>query len=179
MIEQDSSINRPIIIGVSSCLLGEKVRYDGQHKRNSDICDIPGDCFEFLPICPEVGAGMGVPREAVQLRGNPDFPRMIGIKSGEDWTSKVLSFSHARISRHDFSSLSGFIFKKNSPSCGMKKVCLYSDEGVTRRNGIGIFARAVMDKYPLLPVEEEERLSDIQIREKFIERVLAYYQLNN
>ncbi|MEE9443983.1 MAG: DUF523 and DUF1722 domain-containing protein [candidate division Zixibacteria bacterium] len=179
MTTKNTASNRPIIIGVSSCLLGARVRFDGQHKRERYIADILGDYLDFLSICPEIGAGMGIPRESVQLRGNQDSPRLIGNKSGKNWTLKLKSFSRERISKKDFSKLSGFIFKKNSPSCGMERVRLYDDKGSMRPNGIGVFARAVMEKYPFLPVEEEGRLNDIRTRENFIERIFAYYCLDN
>jgi uncharacterized protein YbgA (DUF1722 family)/uncharacterized protein YbbK (DUF523 family) len=171
------TIERQIKIGISTCLLGGKVRFDGSHKHDRYITDVLGDYFTFVSVCPELEAGMGVPRESVRLEGEAANPRLIGNKSGTDWTSRVNDYSRARVSKQDMAELSGFIFKKNSPSCGMERVKLYGDGGVPAKRGVGLFARMVMEKFPLLPVEEEGRLNDHTIRENFIVRVFANHRL--
>jgi len=164
-------------VGVSSCLLGMKVRYDGGHKRDRYITDVLGKCVQFVSVCPEWEIGMGVPREAVNLTGTPEAPGMIGEKTGADWTKRMNNYSDRRVRKRDIRQLSGYILKKDSPSCGMKRVRLFANNGSLSRNGVGLFAKKLMERYPLLPIEEEDRLQDIKIRENFIERVFAYHNL--
>jgi uncharacterized protein YbgA (DUF1722 family)/uncharacterized protein YbbK (DUF523 family) len=178
MSETDTKPNdHPIRVGISTCLLGRKVRYDGGHKHDRYVTDVLGKHFEFVPVCPELEAGMGVPRESVRLEGDPDNPRLVGNKTSADWTERVKSYSAKRIVKTDITELCGFIFKKNSPSCGMERVKVHSDKGVPIKQGVGLFAGALMEKYPLLPVEEEGRLNDHRLRENFIIRVFAYHRL--
>jgi len=167
----------PLRVGISSCLLGERVRYDGGHKQDRYLMDILAQFFEFVPVCPELETGMSVPREPVRLEGNVAAPRMIGRKTGEDWTDRLNEYAQRRSRQLAGLRLSGYILKKNSPSCGPDHVKLYTDEGVMRRKGRGLFAAALMDHLPLLPVEDEERLNDIGIRENFITRVFAFHRL--
>lgn len=166
-----------IRIGISSCLLGEKVRYDGGHKRDRYVMDILGEHFKFVPVCPEVEIGMGIPREPVHLTGSPDSPRMVGNNTGEDWTSRMIKFREKRLRQLEKYKLSGYILKKDSPSCGMERVKLYDDKGRVSRNATGLWAGPLQKYFPLIPVEEEGRLNDLNLRENFIVRVFTYHDL--
>jgi uncharacterized protein YbgA (DUF1722 family)/uncharacterized protein YbbK (DUF523 family) len=169
-----------IHIGISQCLLGEHVRFDGGHKRDPFLTDTLARFVTFVPVCPEVEVGMGIPREPVRLQGDPASPRMVGTRSGTDHTRAMESYSRRRVQELDSAGLCGYILKKNSPSCGMERVKVYGAEGrVPGRGGVGLFARALMERYPLLPVEEEGRLNDPVLRENFIERVFAYRRWMN
>ena len=160
-------------LGVSACLIGAKVRFDGGHKRNRFLIDELGSHFEFVPFCPEVAIGMGTPRPSIRLVGDAEAPRALGSRDdGLDVTDALQAYSANRARRLE--SLSGFIFKKDSPSCGMERVRVYSDKGMPQREGVGIFARAVQQANPLLPVEEEGRLNDSTLRENFVSRVFVY-----
>jgi uncharacterized protein YbgA (DUF1722 family)/uncharacterized protein YbbK (DUF523 family) len=163
-------------LGISACLLGQNVRFDGGHKREQFLTDLFGKFVEWIPICPEVEAGMGVPRETVRLVGTLTNPRMLAEKSGKDWTEAMNRFSAKRVRAIAEENLSGYVVKKNSPSCGMERVRVYSIKGMPERQGRGLFAAALMRKWPLLPVEEEGRLHDLKLRENFIERVFAYHR---
>jgi len=174
----DKYVNPPIMVGVSTCLLGQKVRHDGGHKYHHYVKDILGNYFSLVPVCPELEVGMGVPREAVRLEGKPDAPRMIGTKSGRDWTAEMNSYSQKRVKKQDVATLCGYILKKKSPSCGMERVTLYSGKGAGK-NGRGLYAAVLIAQYPLLPIEEEGRLNDAALRENFITRVFAYHRLRN
>lgn len=169
---------REIFVGVSSCLLGNKVRYDADHRLDKNITELLGRYFTFLPLCPEIEVGMGVPRETVQLEGTPESPRMIGTESGEDWADRMNPFSARRVKQLDIQNLSGFILKASSPSCGPERVKLFDESGIVRQQAIGLFASALRRQFPDLPIEDEERLADPDQREKFVERVLAYRKLN-
>jgi len=185
IIPIDSEVGMPgkrsgtIEVGISSCLLGQKVRFDGGHKQDRYIKDILGAYFRFVPVCPELEVGMGVPREAVRLTGLPESPAMIGIKSGRDWTDNMNQYARKRVSQSDLAGLYGYILKKDSPSCGMERVKVYEKSKMPVRSGRGLFAAALIDRFPLLPIEEEGRLNDPSIRENFIERVFAYHRLRN
>src|SRR4029077_6639006 len=161
-------------LGISACLLGQKVRYDGGDKRDYFLTETFGRHVEWVPVCPEVEIGMGIPREAVRLVGDPAKPGMITERSGKDWTAQFDSFAAKRVRALTALDLAGYIFKKNSPSCGMDRVRVYNSKGVPTRQGRGLFAATVMRELPLLPVEEEGRLNDPALRENFIERVFAY-----
>jgi len=170
-------MEQKILIGISSCLLGEKVRFDSGHKKDHYIVDTLGKYFEWVPVCPEIEVGMGVPRESVRLIGSKDAPNMVGSKSGTDWTNKMLKYSDERIRKFEKLKLSGFIFKSDSPSCGMERVRIYSQNGMPSKIGVGLFANAYMNAFPLIPVEEEGRLNDDKIRDNFIVRVFSYHRL--
>ena len=160
-------------LGVSACLIGAKVRFDGGHKRNRFLIDELGSHFEFVPFCPEVAIGMGTPRPSIRLVGDAEAPRVLGSRDdGLDVTEALQAYSVNRARRLD--GLSGFVFKKDSPSCGMARVKVYNDKGMPQRDGVGIFARAVQQANPLLPVEEEGRLNDPVLRENFVSRVFIY-----
>ncbi len=166
-----------IRVGISACLLGQKVRFDAGHKRDRYITDVLAPFFQFVPVCPELEIGMGVPREAVRLEGPSDNPRMVGTRSGEDWTRRMNDYSERRVRRDDLQKLRGCVLKKDSPSCGMERVKVYGSSGMPTRSGRGLYAAHLMKQYPLLPVEEEGRLTDARIRENFTERVFAYHTL--
>jgi uncharacterized protein YbgA (DUF1722 family)/uncharacterized protein YbbK (DUF523 family) len=160
----------PIKVGISSCLLGEKVRYDGGHKHDRYITGVLGRYFQLVPVCPEVGCGMPIPREAMRLEGDPANPRLVTNKSHVDKTGLMNEFCRRKVVELEGEDLCGFIFKKDSPSSGLFRVKVYN-QGMPARNGSGLFAAAVVRHFPLLPVEEEGRLNDPHIRENFIERV--------
>lgn len=163
----------PIKIGVSACLLGERVRYDGGHKHDRYITDILGKFFSFVPVCPEVECGMPIPRESMRLEGDIRHPRLVTNKTRVDKTDMMLSFCQAKVKALEKEDLCGFIFKKDSPSSGLFRVKVYH-EGMPSKSGSGLFAAAVADHFPHLPLEEEGRLNDAGIRENFIERVFCY-----
>jgi uncharacterized protein YbgA (DUF1722 family)/uncharacterized protein YbbK (DUF523 family) len=162
-----------IRMGVSSCLMGEKVRYDGQHKHDSYVTGTLGRWFEFVPVCPEFELGLGVPRESMRLEGDPEHPRLITNKTRRDLTEPMLAWCDERLKGLEQENLGGFIFKSKSPSSGMERVKVYSEKGMPSNNGRGLFANAFMEKFPLLPVEEEGRLNDPGLRQNFIERVFT------
>ena len=163
-------------LGISACLLGEKVRYDGGDKTDHFLIKTFGGHIDWVPVCPEVEIGMGIPREAVRLVGDPVKPRMIAERSGKDWTPQFNAFAAKRAQALIELDLAGYIFKKNSPSCGVERVRVYNTKGVPTRYGRGPFAAAVMRTLPLIPVEEEGRLNNPALRENFVERVFAYHR---
>ncbi len=165
-----------IRVGVSSCLLGNPVRYDGGHKHDRYITDILGKYFDFVPVCPEVECGLPIPREAMRLLGDPETPRLVTSRSGIDLTEKMIGYCHTRVRELEKNDLCAFIFKKDSPSSGLHKVKVYHESGHSKKNGRGFFAAAFTDHFPLLPVEEEGRLNDPGLRENFIEKVFCYYR---
>ncbi|HIJ57917.1 MAG TPA: DUF1722 domain-containing protein, partial [Deltaproteobacteria bacterium] len=162
-----------IKVGISACLLGQPVRYDGGHQRDRYLIDTLGQYMEYVPVCPEVECGLGTPREAMRLVGTPENPRLVTRKTGVDHTQKMIRWAKKRIKALEIENLCGFIFKSKSPSSGMSRVKVYNDQGVPAQTGVGMFARAFMDHFPLIPVEEDGRLHDPKIRENFIERVFA------
>jgi uncharacterized protein YbgA (DUF1722 family)/uncharacterized protein YbbK (DUF523 family) len=170
----------PIRLGVSSCLLGKEVRFDGGHKRSRFVTDLLGRFVEWVPVCPEIEVGMGIPRPALRLvgEGDGDDVRMVEIKSGHDHTVAMEKFSARRVRALRDLDLCGYILKKDSPSCGMTRVKVYGDKGMATRQGRGLYASALMEAYPNLPVEDEGRLNDAKLRENFIERVFAYQRLS-
>jgi uncharacterized protein YbgA (DUF1722 family)/uncharacterized protein YbbK (DUF523 family) len=169
-----------IKIGVSSCLLGEKVRWDGDHKKDRYIGDVLTKYFEYVPICPEMEVGMGVPREPVALYGALEKSLMISKKTQTDWTKPMQSYSQDRINSLSNEDLCGFIFKSKSPSCGIARVPVYHELGSQNaKHGVGKFAQAFMTTFPLTPTEDEGRLNDPKIRENFIVRVFCLYRFQN
>jgi uncharacterized protein YbgA (DUF1722 family)/uncharacterized protein YbbK (DUF523 family) len=164
----------PLRLGISRCLLGDEVRFDGGHKRDNFLTDVFGRYVEWVSVCPEVEAGLGTPREAMRLVGNPQHPRLVTIKSGIDHTSALETITKKRIEELSELDLSGYVFKKDSPSCGVERVRIYNEHGMPSRSGIGLFARGFLEQFPLIPVEEEGRLCDAPLRENFIERVFCY-----
>jgi len=166
-------MNDPIIVGISTCLLGEKVRFDGGHRHDHYITGTLGKFFQFVPVCPEVESGLPVPREAMRLEGDPANPRLVTGKTRQDKTDQLRNFSRERVAALKDAGLCGFIFKKNSPSSGLYRVKVYNS-GMPTKNGRGLFAAEVVRQFPFLPVEEEGRLTDPVLRENFIERVFTY-----
>lgn len=162
-----------IRLGISSCLLGNKVRYDGGHKLDHFLTDTLGHYVEYVPVCPEVEVGLPIPRESLRLVGDPLTPRLVANRSGEDLTARMQSWAARRLDELEKEGLCGFIFKSGSPSSGMERVRLYDSNGIPRKTGVGIFARAFMERFPSLPVEDEGRLNDPDLRENFIERIFA------
>lgn len=167
-------------IGVSSCLLGMKVRYDGGHKDDIFVHQTLSQYVEFVAVCPEVEIGLGTPRETIRLEGDPADPKLIAPKSGRDLTETMKVYSSRRLEELAALGLHGYILKKDSPSCGMERVRVHQGtSGSPARVGAGLFAAALMASFPSLPVEEEGRLNDPILRENFIERVFASYRLQD
>jgi uncharacterized protein YbgA (DUF1722 family)/uncharacterized protein YbbK (DUF523 family) len=163
-----------IKLGISACLLGEKVRYDGGHKFDPFLVNTLGQFVEYVPVCPEVESGFPIPRQAFRLVGDPAAPRLVTRQSGVDATPQMERWIEKKLPLLENEGLCGFIFKSQSPSSGMERVKVYNEKGMAEKNGVGIFARALMERLPLLPVEEEGRLQDIQLRENFIVRIFVY-----
>ncbi|THB76537.1 MAG: DUF1722 domain-containing protein [Desulfobacteraceae bacterium] len=170
---------QPIKIGISSCLLGNKVRYDGGHAHDRFITQTLGLFARFVPVCPEVECGMSTPREAVRLVGDPENPRLVTQKGGEDKTGMMNTWIDQKIPRLEKEDLCGFIFKSRSPSSGLYRIRVYGDEGKVRKVGTGLFANAFTRTFPSIPVEEEGRLQDPKLREHFIERIFALQRWRN
>ena len=172
----DPAIEEPVRIGVSACLLGEEVRFDGGHKKDTFITRILGPHVEYVPVCPEVEMGLGTPRETLRLVRREGGIRMLTTRTGIDHTEGMQRWAARRLTELERENLSGYVLKKDSPSCGMERVKTYGD-AMPARDGRGLFAAALLERMPLLPVEEEGRLSDAVLRENFIERVFAYRRL--
>jgi len=163
-----------IRIGISSCLLGQRVRYDSNHKHDSYITGTLGQYFEFVPVCPEVAIGLGVPRPPIQLAGDPGQPRARGVRDPAMDVTDALQ-DYGRRMAGELTDISGYIFKSRSPSCGMERVKVYGPQGGgAAKQGVGLYAQQIMAARPLLPVEEEGRLGDPGLRDNFLERVFAY-----
>jgi uncharacterized protein YbgA (DUF1722 family)/uncharacterized protein YbbK (DUF523 family) len=163
---------RKLRVGVSSCLLGQEVRWDGGHKRDRFLADALAPYVEWVPVCPEIEIGLGVPRPPIRLEGEVGAPRLVAPSSRADHTERMVRFAQARVAALSRLNLAGYVLKKDSPSCGMERVPVHARGGF-RRQGVGLFARALMDALPALPVEEEGRLADARLRENFIERLFA------
>lgn len=166
-------MSEKIKLGVSHCLLGERVRYDGQHKRDSFICDTLGKYVEFVPVCPEVECGLPVPREAMRLVGTVEAPRLMTQRTGIDHTDRMMNWADGKLKELEKEDLCGYIFKSRSPSSGMERVKVYNGHGGMSGRAPGMFAKEFMKKFPLLPVEDEGRLCDPLLRENFIERIFT------
>ena len=167
----------PIRIGLSACLRGDEVRFNGGHSRQRYLTDTLGQFFEFVTVCPEVEAGMGVPRPTVRLVKLGDRIRVIDPKNDIDWTAAMEDHAVDRVSMVSDYALSGFILKSKSPTCGVSRVKVYAESGMPTYDGRGVFTSELMRRYPRLPVEEEGRLNDPGLRENFVERVFAYHRL--
>ncbi len=163
-----------IRIGISTCLLGENVRYNGGHALDRFLRDTVGKYVHYVPVCPEVECGFGIPRETFRLVGDPKQPRLVTSLTGTDHTDRMEAWARKRVSELEDDDLSGFIFKSDSPSSGMERVKVYDDKGVPRKIGVGIFARVFMEHFQLIPVEEDGRLHDPILRENFIDRIFTY-----
>jgi uncharacterized protein YbgA (DUF1722 family)/uncharacterized protein YbbK (DUF523 family) len=165
-----------IRIGISSCLLGEEVRFDGGHKRDAFLTETFGRFVEWVRVCPEVECGLGTPRESMRLVNVADRVRLLTGKSGVDLTDRMVRFTERRVQELEAEGLCGYVLKKDSPSCGMERVKIYGGN-VAVKSGRGMFAAGLLERFPHLPVEEEGRLCDPVLRENFVERVFAYWRL--
>ena len=176
-----SAMGPPIRLGVSSCLLGHEVRWDGGHKRDAFVTDWLGPFVEWVPVCPEVEAGMGIPRPTLQLAGEgaAEAARLVEVKSRRDHTPGMKRYAAGRVEALRELELCGYVLKHGSPSCGMTRVRVWRKTGMAERIGQGLFAAALLEACPELPVEEEGRLHDAKLRENFVERVFAYRRLRD
>ena len=163
-----------IKLGISSCLLGEAVRYDGQHKHDYYLTDVLGKYVEWKSVCPEVECGLPVPREAMHLAGKPDSPRLVTIKTNRDLTEQMQDWCDMKVRELENEELCGYVFKSKSPSSGLYNVKVFNDKGIPQKIGTGMFARAFTEHFPLLPVEEEGRLHDAGLRDRFIDHIAVY-----
>jgi uncharacterized protein YbbK (DUF523 family) len=161
-------------VGISSCLLGREVRFDGGHKRDAFLVDTLGPLVEWVPVCPEVELGLGTPREPLHLVRRGDAVRMVNVTSGRDITDRMRAFARARVEALVNERLAGYVLKTGSPSCGMERIRIDAEPGMAENDGRGLFAEALIDRFPQLPVEDEGRLSDPRLRENFVERIFAY-----
>lgn len=167
----------PIRVGISSCLLGHEVRFDGGHKRNRFLTETLAKFVEFLPVCPEVEAGLGTPREAMRLVTGAGVVRLVTVRSGRDVSDRLNGYAQRRLEQLAVEGLCGYVLKKGSPSCGLDRVAVYDSDGNPAGSGRGLFADALRARYPHLPIEEEGRLLDPRLRDNFIERLFAYRRL--
>ncbi len=163
----------PIKIGISSCLLGNLVRYDGGHSHDRFLTQTLGMFCEYVPVCPEVECGMPIPRNSLRLEGDPENPRLITRKTREDHTQQMQTWIDQKLPNLEKEDLCGFIFKSKSPSSGLYRIKVYGDDGKMRNNGVGLFARAFTKRFPRIPVEEAGRLNDPKLRENFIENIFT------
>jgi uncharacterized protein YbgA (DUF1722 family)/uncharacterized protein YbbK (DUF523 family) len=172
-----------IRVGISGCILGDEVRFDGGHKLDRFIRDTFGAYVKFVRVCPEVGIKLGIPRETLRLvqeKGSSEPPRLYAPKSGTDRTEAMLQYSHRQVDKLEKHDLCGFIVQKGSPTCGMERVRVYPPAGGQPvKNGRGLFTRTLMERLPNLPVEEDGRLNDARLRENFVERIFAYHRLKD
>jgi uncharacterized protein YbgA (DUF1722 family)/uncharacterized protein YbbK (DUF523 family) len=162
-----------IRLGISTCLLGDNVRFDGGHKWDRFLTDTLGQYVEYVPVCPEVECGFGIPRESFRLVGDPKNPRLVTSRTNQDHTERMVQWAKKRVMELEGENLCGYIFKSGSPSSGMERVKVYDRNNVPAKIGVGIFARVFMERFPLLPVEDEGRLNDPKLRENFIERIFT------
>jgi len=174
----EPSADKPVRVGISACLLGQKVRFDGGHKRDAFLVDTFGRWVTWVPVCPEVEVGMGIPRPAIRLERGDGGLRLVDPKNRKDWSESMLAYARAKVEALSGLGLCGFVLKKDSPSCGMERVKVYGG-GMPRKEGVGLFAQVLMSRFPYLPVEEEGRLCDPRLRENFVERVFAYHRLQS
>lgn len=163
-----------IRVGISSCLLGQNVRYDGGHKKDELVTGFLARFVTLVPVCPEVELGMGTPREPIRLERHGGVVRLVAPESGEDHTESMRRYAERRVAELERMDLSGYVLKSDSPSCGMERVRVWG-EGTSARTGRGAFARVLLARFPLLPVEEEGGLHDRPLLEGFVERVFGYH----
>ncbi|MFA5323808.1 MAG: DUF523 domain-containing protein [Smithella sp.] len=175
--EKGNFIMKKIKVGISACLLGKKVRYDGEQKLDPLIKDFLGKYFEYIPVCPEVECGLGIPRNPMRLEGHSDSPLLIVTETRKDITKRMATWTQKRVIRLEQENLCGFIFKSNSPSCGLTKVNVFNKDSVPEKIGVGIFASIFINHFPSLPVEDEMRLHDPDLCENFIKRVFTFEKL--
>jgi uncharacterized protein YbgA (DUF1722 family)/uncharacterized protein YbbK (DUF523 family) len=176
MIEEPDT-DGPIRLGISSCLLGESVRYDGGHKRDAFLTGTFGPFVEWVPVCPEVECGLGTPREPMRLVRVDGNVRLLTVKTVVDLTDQLETYAQRRVAELEWENLCGYVLKKDSPSCGLARVTIYGAGSLPDESGRGLFAARLVERFPNLPVEEEGRLSDPRLRDNFVERVFAYSRL--
>jgi uncharacterized protein YbgA (DUF1722 family)/uncharacterized protein YbbK (DUF523 family) len=176
MIEEPDTAG-PIRLGISSCLLGESVRYDGGHKRDAFLTGTFGPFVDWVPVCPEVECGLGTPRESMRLVRVDGSVRLLTVKTVVDLTDQLETYAQRRVAELEWQNLSGYVLKKDSPSCGLARVKIYGAGNLSDESGRGLFASRLVERFPNLPVEEEGRLSDPRVRDNFVERVFAYSRL--
>lgn len=165
-----------IRLGVSSCLLGNRTRYDGEHARDAVVTETLALRFDLVAVCPEEELGMGTPRETVDLWGEAAAPRMLGTTSRRDWTGPMNTWAAARCDELESLGLYGYVFKSRSPSCGLVDVKLHQEGGGVKREGRGLFAMEIVRRFPDLPVAQEGELQDPQTLADFLTRVAAYHR---
>lgn len=163
-----------IRIGISRCLLGENVRYDGGHKLDHYLKETLGMYVDWVGVCPEVEYGLPVPREAMRLVGDPASPNLLTIRTKTDHTTGMKQWADKRLKELEKENLCGFIFKSRSPSSGIRGVKVYGETGVTSKSGAGIFGGSFLKHFPIIPAEDDGRLQDPKLRENFIERIFVY-----
>lgn len=166
-------MDREIRVGVSACLLGERVRWDGGHKRDAFLTDVLGPYVTWVAVCPEVEIGLGTPREPIRLGGDPDAPRLVAETTGADLTRRMERFAAAKARALAALGLDGYVLKRASPSCGLFDVPVHGHDGASTRPGRGVYAAVLARRLPMLPMEEEGRLSDESLRAHFIERIFT------
>lgn len=166
-------------LGISACLLGDEVRFDGGHKHERFLTQTVGQFVTFVPVCPEVDIGLGVPRESLRLIQVGDTIRLVAPRSGSDHTEAMYRYAREKVQELKQQDLCGYILKRASPSCGMERVRLYNEKGMPEKKGVGLFAQVLLEEWPGLPVEEEGRLHDPVLRENFFERVFAYRRVRS
>jgi uncharacterized protein YbgA (DUF1722 family)/uncharacterized protein YbbK (DUF523 family) len=166
-----------IRVGVSSCLLGRQVRFDGGHKLDGFLVHTFGRYVEWVPVCPEVELGLGTPRETLRLERRDGRIHLVMPKSGADHTEGMRRYAERRVAELAELELCGYVLKKDSPSCGMERVRVSDPHGVPAKSGRGLFAQVLLERLQNLPVEEEGRLNDPRLRENFVERVFTYRRL--
>ena len=171
---ESTAFGPPVRLGVSSCLLGENVRATGGHSRDRFLVQNLGRWVEWVSVCPEVEMGMPTPRPTIRLVGEPDAPRLVTSDGTVDHTEGMATWGAGKLDELEGARLDGYVFKKNSPSCGLFRIRVYRASGMPARDGRGMFARMMTERFPLLPVEEDGRLNDPRLRENFIERVFAH-----
>jgi uncharacterized protein YbbK (DUF523 family) len=171
-VDQVSSTAK-IRLGISACLLGEAVRYDGEHKRDQQLLAAFGDLVQWLPVCPEVECGLPVPRPPMRLEGDPDQPRLVSIQSREDLTERLSNWAFERVRALEAENLAGFVFKSRSPSCGFGSVGVFDADGLPLGEGSGLFVRICEKHWPRMPIEESDRLHDPQHLQEFLDRILT------
>jgi uncharacterized protein YbgA (DUF1722 family)/uncharacterized protein YbbK (DUF523 family) len=173
MDQEKITMEDRIRLGISMCLLGENVRYDGAHKLDRFLTGTLGQFVSYVPVCPEVECGLGIPRESLRLVGDPEAPRLVTTRTSIDHTEQMVAWAKKRVRELEKEELYGFIFKSKSPSSGMERVRVYNEKGMPAKNGVGVFARIFMEHFPLIPVEDEGRLHDPVLRENFIQRLFT------
>jgi uncharacterized protein YbgA (DUF1722 family)/uncharacterized protein YbbK (DUF523 family) len=170
----------PLLVGVSACLLGQRVRWDGGHKSDPFLLGMLGRHVQWVPVCPEVEVGLPVPRDTLRLVRRGGEVRMVMPRTGADHTEAMRAYAARTVRALEGRDLCGFVLKKDSPTCGMARVKVYPESGGSpARDGRGLFAEELVRRMPSLPVEEEGRLSDRRLRENFVERLFAYRRLKS